>query len=409
MNESAILSSDKAIGTLSHGAYKMTMFSAIEGIADIWSDLVDDSNVFLSVPYLKALEIAPPSKMSFYYVTVAREEQLCGVIYLQLDHFNAQASLNYARNGSEKAQESRVKKAVRDFVAQRIDFYTLISGNSMITGPHGFQFVDGIDFAFQLELVDRSLEWAQRISIEQGFDVQLLFIKDFYQKGHLNFKNCLCFPKYNEFQAQPAMTMKLRPEWDDFGDYISALSSKYRVRVKRAKKKLGDIELRRLTLDEVILHQDEIYKYYRAIADKASFNLFVLNKGYFAALKEQMGEKCHIYGCFDSGRLVAFYSLLENGTQLEAHFLGYREKLNRDHQLYLNMLLNIIEFAIEEDFETIFFARTALEIKSSIGAEADDMYFYLQHSKGLHNKLLPRIYSLLDPVEDWTPRKPFKA
>jgi hypothetical protein len=97
-----------------------------------------------------------------------------------------------------------------------------------------------------------------------------------------------------------------------------------------------------------------------------------------------------------------------NGDELDAHYLGYEDEVNRDHQLYLNMLLNIVQCAIEKRFRSIFFARTALEIKSSVGAEPHDMYFYLQHSKGFHNKLLPHIFNLLDPKEEWTPRSPFK-
>ncbi len=72
------------------------------------------------------------------------------------------------------------------------------------------------------------------------------------------------------------------------------------------------------------------------------------------------------------------------------------------------MLLDLVRCGIDQKFDSVFFARTALEIKSSIGARPRDMFFYLRHVNGLHNKLLPRIYGILDPKEEWQQRSPFK-
>jgi len=397
----------QTLDRLNWQSYSFGLYESVDGIAESWDRFVDGKNIFLSTAYLSALEVATPERMSFYYVLVEDDNGVQGVIYFQLIHFNAGVSLNYNRNG-QSSKTGKLRKAIRDFLAQRIDFYALICGNSAITGPHGFYFNENIDHETQLSIVDCCLDWVKNAAINKGFDVQLIFIKDFYRPVFTHSDRCTTFPQYNEFQAQPGMIMPLRDSWNTFDDYMSDLQSKYRTRVKRAKKKCALVERRSLSQEDILAIESQLYKQYRAIADKASFNLSILDTKYFSTLKEKLKDKFHVYGYFEKGELIAFYSMIENNSGLEAHFLGYEESVNKERQIYLNMLLDIIEFCITNNCSKILFARTALEIKSSVGAEAHDMYIYLQHSKGFHNKFLPLIYSILDPKEEWIARTPFR-
>jgi hypothetical protein len=397
----------QVLDKLNWQSYSFGLYDSIDPVAKSWDDFVGDKDVFLSSPYLSALEAASPERMSYYYVFVEDKHGIQGVLYFQLVHFNAGVSLNYNRNGKTSGP-GKIRKAVRDFLAQRIEFYALVSGNSAITGPHGFLFNEDIDKETQLNILDCCLNWIQGMAILKGFNVQLIFVKDFYTPFFTHSDRYTSFPQYNEFQAQPGMIMHLRDSWHDFDDYMSDLQSKYRIRVRRARKKCIHIERRLLSNEDVLALEGQLYKYYRAIADKAVFNLSILDERYFSTLKAKLKEKFHVYGYFENGQLIAFYSMIENKECLEAHFLGYEESDNRAKQIYLNMLLDIIDFCIAQKCGKILFARTALEIKSSVGAEAHNMYFYLQHSRGLHNKFLPLIYNVLDPRENWTARSPFK-
>lgn len=407
------------IDTLSWQSYSLRLFDSVEPISNAWDQFVGHKDIFLSTPYLTALESATPGRMSFYYVVIEDDKGIQGIIYFQLIHFNAGVSLNYNRNG-QSLNTGKLRKTVRDFLAQRIDFYALVCGNSAVTGPHGFIFNDDIDQEAQLSIIDCCLDWVKNVASSMGFNVQLIFIKDFYRPVFTNNDRCTTFPQYNEFQAQPGMIMPVRDSWQNFDDYTSDLQSKYRVRVRRARKKCAEIERRLLSLEDIRLLEDQLYKFYRAIADKAVFNLSILDAKYFSTLKLKLKEKFHVYGYFEDNKLIAFYSMVENNGGagmpqensvyggLEAHFLGYEESVNKEKQIYLNMLLDIIEFCIERKCGKILFARTALEIKSSVGAIAHNMYFYLQHSKGFHNKFLPLIFNVLDPKEEWVVRTPFR-
>jgi hypothetical protein len=76
--------------------------------------------------------------------------------------------------------------------------------------------------------------------------------------------------------------------------------------------------------------------------------------------------------------------------------------------LYLNMLYNMTEFGIENGFKKIIFGRTALEIKSSIGAIPVKMSGFIYHNNKIINKYLGNFFQKLEPNIEWQMRHPFK-
>ena len=107
-------------------------------------------------------------------------------------------------------------------------------------------------------------------------------------------------------------------------------------------------------------------------------------------------------------KLVGFHTLLLNGNVLETYFLGYDEQVQKEKMLYLNMLYNMTFYAIQNQFKKIIFGRTALEIKSSIGAKPITMSGFLYHKNKWINKNIDKIFKNLEPELVWQQRHPFK-
>jgi hypothetical protein len=107
-------------------------------------------------------------------------------------------------------------------------------------------------------------------------------------------------------------------------------------------------------------------------------------------------------------KLVGFHTLLLNDETLETYFLGYDETIQKENMLYLNMLYNMTEYGIEKGFKRIIFGRTALEIKSSIGAKPVNMSGFIFHNNKLINKFMEKIFKQLEPELNWQQRHPFK-
>ena len=87
---------------------------------------------------------------------------------------------------------------------------------------------------------------------------------------------------------------------------------------------------------------------------------------------------------------------------------GYSDEYQREKMLYLNMLYDMIGYSINKNFDKIIFARTALEIKSSVGAKPEKMYGYIKHHNKFINKFMPRLFKYFEPEVLWQERNPFK-
>ena len=93
---------------------------------------------------------------------------------------------------------------------------------------------------------------------------------------------------------------------------------------------------------------------------------------------------------------------------MDTYFLGYDDSIQRENMLYLNMLYDMIAYSIKKDFKEIVFARTALEIKSSVGAKPITMYGLISHTNPLVNPYMSIIFKYLEPKTIWQQRNPFK-
>jgi predicted N-acyltransferase len=211
-----------------------------------------------------------------------------------------------------------------------------------------------------------------------------------------------------QFSAQPNMVFDIREEWHSEVDYIQSFSKKYRDQYKRSRKKLDGIEKRKLNVAEIILNESTIYNLYEIVAKNAPFNTFFLAKNHFRVLKEQLGHDFLLYGYFLDEKLIGFSTLIKNGKVMDTYFLGYDEYVQKEKMLYLNMLYNMTKFGIENQFKKIIFGRTALEIKSSIGAKPVVMSGFIYHTNTWINKMLPKIFPNLEPTLVWQQRHPFK-
>lgn len=395
---------------LKDNSFRVVFASSINELKKDWSVFSQPASFFLSDKYLAALESNAPERMQFAYLLFYKKDIPIGLAALQTLPFQAEKSINEpdARDGSDVCFFRAFGRYLKGLVASKVEFTTLVCGNLLITGEHGFYFDNQeVSKNLSLDLLEEGLEYAQEKLAERGVKTDVTFIKDFFENTRETTKH-LNHDGYYEFCAQPNMILKIREDWNVFDDYLSAMTSKYRTRAKRAYKKLEPVTSHVLSREEMEDLEEDIYNLYLNITENAGFNVITLNKSYLTGLKDHLGEDFKMRGYFLEGELVAFYTTIRNHSELEAHFVGYNPKYNGKHQIYLSMLYDMIKDGIEEGYQTINFARTALEIKSSVGAEPHEMFCYIRHRHQFANKFLKPLMEYLSPELDWTPRSPFK-
>ena len=99
--------------------------------------------------------------------------------------------------------------------------------------------------------------------------------------------------------------------------------------------------------------------------------------------------------------------MILNHDVLETYFLGYDSDHQYKNQLYLNMLYDMLGFAIEHKLSSVVYARTAMEIKSSVGAKPIPMTMYMRHTNDLANLILKGVFNFMKPNQNWEERHPF--
>ncbi|WP_284651440.1 peptidogalycan biosysnthesis protein [Flavobacterium terrisoli] len=378
--------------------HSFKIYSSTVQLPETW-DKVAHENVFLQTHYLKVLEDSAPTNMQCFYIGIFEKSELIGVALAQY--------LNLNKLESFGERDQCFKTYIRNFVFKNFASHVLFLGNNMITGQNGYEFVKNIDYK---DIGDLLLECANAITQyfkEQKIKIHIVSFKDFYQHCAGELKKHQ-FSGIYEFNTQPNMIFDLNANWQTNEDYIAAFTKKYRDQYKRSHKKAEGITTKELSFDDILTNEQRIYELYHHVAKNAPFNTFFLAKNHFSTFKQQCGDGFKLVGYFLNEKLVGFHTLLLNGEVLETYFLGYDEQVQKEKMLYLNMLYNMTKFGIENQFKKIIFGRTALEIKSSIGAEPVFMSGFIYHTNKWINKLMSKIFPQLEPTLVWQQRHPFK-
>jgi len=380
-------------------------FTCHDALVDCQSDwdraAFKGPNVLSEASFLNAVSINFQNDMRQFYTIFRMENQVVGRALFQCGLWEADTSYQ------EEDDQNGNSFSLKNWFAKKVKFIGILCGNILLTGEYGFDFnFDKVDKSKVPNIISEAARAVKEVFYGDTSYSSAVIGKDMDVTKALN--NDWVGQGFHHFNVQPNMLLDIRPEWNSFEDYLASMSSKYRVRAKRAYKKSTDIEFREFGEEEIEQHLDKIYEYFIEVQKNAGFNLVYLKPTYFLELKRQLGDKYKLFGYFLEGRFIGFNTVIINHDELEAHFLGFDKEINVQYQLYLTMLYDKIKKAIKLGSKKIVFARTAMEIKSSVGATPKELCIYLRHENTLLNKVVSPIITLLNPEEKWVQRHPFK-
>lgn len=378
--------------------YSFKIYNTTEQLPPNWSDLTV-STLFLSKKYLEILEKSAPENMICHFIGLFKNETLVGVAVSQFLDLNKMESFGN--------RDQCIKTTIRNLVFKKFASHVLVIGNNMFTGQNSFAIAESVNKKEVLQTLFTATKALKKKFQSEGKKVHITTYKDFCKEEIKDF-NIPEFKNEYQFSTQPNMVFAINENWKSEQDYIDSLSKKYRDQYKRARKKAAGIEKRKLHLQDIIALEDTIYDLYLHVAKNAPFNTFFLPKNHFRTFKEIFKDKFLFYGYFVGEKLIGFNTLIKNGSVMDTYFLGYDDSIQREKMLYLNMLYDMIAYSINKGFKEIIFARTALEIKSSVGAKPIQMYGYIVHTNQILNVFMPKIFRYLEPETPWQERNPFK-
>jgi predicted N-acyltransferase len=374
------------------------IYSSVTELPNNWDSLAIE-NIFLSTQYLTILEKSPPANMIPHFIGLFKEDELVGIAISQF------LDLNKLESFGER--DKRIKTAVRNIVFKKFCAHILIIGNNMLTGQNTCAFSTKTNSIQVFQALKTASEELKVIFKKKGLSVHITTFKDFPIEETPAFHQA-GFESHFQFSTQPNMLFDIPNHWKSEQDYVEALSKKYRDQYKRARKKAAGIVKRKMHLEDIIEYEDTIYDLYYHVAKSAHFNTFFLAKNHFSTFKEILKDQFLFYGYFLDEKLIGFNTIIKNGAVIDTYFLGYDNSVQRDKMLYLNMLYDMIAYSINKGFKEIVFARTALEIKSSVGAKPQDMFGFAKHSNPIADLVFEKVFRYLEPEIIWQERNPFK-
>ncbi|WP_139418750.1 peptidogalycan biosysnthesis protein [Chryseobacterium mulctrae] len=374
--------------------YTFKIFNSTTELPINWNIIIGQQNIMLSEEYFSVLEESKPMNMKYCFVGFFSDEELIGGALFQYLSFIEHKSF----------QKDEILCSLRNFLTKQLSKDVMILGNNMLTGQNGFYFdTSKIPTEKAILLLN---EVSQNIQAILG-KTSLIIYKD-YQKSFLKNFEEEKFKSFYRFSVQPNMILNIKPEWNCFEDYSNDLSKKYRARLKSAKKKIDGIQKLELDIQSIKKHQNEMNILYQNVAENAPFNTFFLTKDHFESMKQNLEENFKVFGYFFNEKLIGFYTLILNNNDIDTYFLGYDKEIQKEKHIYLNMLFDMTEFGISNQFKRIVFGRTALEIKSTIGAEPVEIFGLIKHNNKAINPFMEKIFTSLNPKVEWIQRKPFK-
>lgn len=371
-----------------------------------WGQLVQQSgNMLLSAPYLAALEQHPYRGMCFHYAIAYRDTAPVALLYFQetdVHISNVERNVDTAKLADRSMLDRAKGLVMRGLESVRLRL--LVHGNLLQSGDHAAYFDPSLEPEVCARLVDRACRMVTEAGLS-GKRIRGLLVKDISPEleGHLLTMDQDLTP----FEVQPNMEVTIRPHWKSFDDVLADYSSKYRVRAKAAMKKVEHLELRELDEAAIQLHNDRIMELFKNVEAQSDFHMVSIHPRYFMDMKAALDGNFVIKGYLLEGRLIGFCSYIRGMGRNHAGFVGLDYAHNRDCALYQNMLYRLLEDAVMDGAASVDLARTAMEIKSTIGAEPVSYRLLVKHLNGVTNSIVRQFIRNIRNKE-WEQRRPFK-
>jgi hypothetical protein len=175
----------------------------------------------------------------------------------------------------------------------------------------------------------------------------------------------------------------LENRWTNFEDYLNDMRSHYRRRFKIALKKGKNIEFSILKNNNEF--SEQMYGLYEQVFSHSTVTLEKLTLDFF--------KYCDIAKiiCLNvDGKTEAFVQIIEDGDTLVFEFGGFNYAVLHDYDLYHNMQLAIIRYAIEHGIKQINLGQLAYDAKLKLGATLQHRYMLISHSNKFLNYFIKK-------------------
>ncbi|MDT0557911.1 hypothetical protein RM697_04595 [Ichthyenterobacterium sp. W332] len=373
-----------------------SFYTTIDDIeSEHWNSLGCCDNIYYSPEFFKAFELAH-NDIDFTYIIIFKGKEAVAFANTQIVTISIETITK-----NVKISDS-IKRNINRFFNKNSP-RILFCGNVFLSGEYGTFLKKGED---KIETF-KAIADAVKELYKPNKTLNAVFVKDFKEESLYITNELKCFD-YIPMRVEPNMIIHLKEEWSNFEDYKNALKSKYRVKANKADSTSKVLESKLFLPEDIEKYKNQMQALYENTISNSNFNAQVLNLNTYTHLKAFFGDKFIVKGYFYEGELVGYLSAMVNQDHLDAHFIGLDYGLNKACAIYPRILNDYVRLGIEHNSKRINLGRTASEIKSTLGAEPEDLMCYIRHRKTFQNQLMkPFIKNV--KIKSFKQHHPFKT
>ena len=356
-------------------------------------------NIYLSVPYLEALEKTLCNEIEFCYVMFHNSsKKLVAVAYFQFAKFV---------DSKANCEDSicAVQGIIKSKILKKIEAKMLVCGNIFSCGENGFMYSSQLSATTAYFNLNRAIDQLKKSEKRKKFSIILM--KEYWPETTTN-SDLFLAENYTDFMIDVNMRLKIHPLWKSFDDYLQSMTTKFRTRANGVFKKSKLLVQKNFEPEDITSYAERIDELYGFVINKADYNFGTINAKTFLGLKKSLKNNFHFTGYFLNDILVGFSTAMVNSGVMDANFVGLDYQYNNQYALYQRILYDFVEISIKENLTELRLGRTAEEIKSCLGAEPVNMKLYIKHKNAVPNKVVKQMIKSVKPSE-FELRKPFKA
>ncbi len=374
-----------------------------------WNKIACHGSPFLNISYLSVLENEHPDNMCFHYAVIYSDERPVAITYFQVVNFSSETFESYINQENTEVScpvTNYLKKYLTNHLicnVSKMNMRLLICGNAFVSGEHGLACIPGMNKTEIFDVLADIIYEISEIEKSRG-KIAAILVKDFSTSAK-DVADELKEFKYHDFLVEPNMIVNIN--WETFEEYLNAMSKKYRNRAKSIIKKGTDIQRKYLSVNDIQENAGKIQILYDNVHLKATFRMASLTADYFVEMKNRLQNQFNFIAYYYENELIGFRTSFVMNDSIEAHFIGLNYQVNKELELYQNILYDYVKETIEKRLPKLTLGRTASEIKSTVGAEAYQLICYVRHRNPISNQLIKPFIDSIKTTE-WIPRNPFK-
>ena len=374
-----------------------------------WDLVTRGGSFFLRRDVLRVVENHGPENIQPRYAMVFRGEKPVAAIAVQVvtvtgERLRREAAI--AKSAPGKNLLRRMLAPAARTVGSGLRERMLVAGNLLSWGFHGIAFALDEEAAALWPAVAEALyriRRAERLSGQTDFAM----VKDVtaQQAG----TEILRRFSYRALETEPNMVLALDPTWRNYDDYLAALDSKYRKKVKDQGKRLTTAGCTVEVLSDLAAHAGRLHSLYLAVQGNASVRLVTLRENYFTELARVGGDDFRCTVVRRAGEVIGFVTSVRDGETAIGYYIGFdRAAAAEGLPIYLRLLHATVADAIAWRCTRLSIGRTALEPKAGLGARPEPMSVWVRHRVAPLNWMLRGLLGAV-PHAEAPERSPFKS